>query len=217
MKTTRHQKGYVYKKGRWWYVRFYDDVMQEDGSIKRVQVARKVAPVSDDYRSKGAVKSLVEEKLRPFNNGHYTPESTMALERFVDTIYLPYVAEQKRPSTFRGYRDIWENHLKARCRSVRLRDFHTSTGEQLLADIAHSNDLSRTMLKHIKSVLSGVFKHARRLGVLHTANPMQDVSIPKAREGAETRFYTPKEITRMVFVLPEPASTIAALSPPSRG
>jgi integrase len=93
-----------------------------------------------------------------------------------------------------------------------LREFHTSTGEQLLADIAHSNDLSRTMLKHIKSVLSGVFKHARRLGVLHTANPMQDTSIPKAREGAETRFYTLEEITRLLFVLPEPASTIAALA-----
>lgn len=212
MKTTRHQKGYVYKKGRWWYVRFYDDVMQENGSIERIQVARKVAPVCDDYRTKRSVLPVVEEMLRPLNNGHYAPESTMTVERFVDTIYLPYVTKQKRPSTFRGYRDIWEYHLKTRCGSVRLRDFHTSTGEQLLADIAHSNDLSRTMLKHIKSVLSGVFKHARRLGVLHTANPMQDVSIPKAREGAETRFYTPKEITRMFFVLPEPASTIAALA-----
>ena len=136
----------------------------EDGSIERVQVARKVAPVCDDYRTKRSVLPLVEEMLRPLNNGHYTPESTMTLERFVETIYLPHVAERKRPSTFRGYRDIWEDHLKARCGSVRLREFHTSTGEQLLADIAHSNDLSRTMLKHIKSVLSGVFKHARRLG-----------------------------------------------------
>jgi integrase len=41
---------------------------------------------------------------------------------------------------------------------------------------------------------------------------MQDVSTPKAREPAETRFYTPKEITEMLFVLPEPISTIAALA-----
>lgn len=121
MKTTRHQKGYVFKKGRWWFVRFYDDVMQQDGSIERVQVGRKVAPVCDDYRTKRSVLPLVEEILRPLNNSHYAPESTMTLERFVEALYLPHVAEQKRPSTFRGYRDIWENHLKARCGPVRLR------------------------------------------------------------------------------------------------
>jgi hypothetical protein len=37
---TRHQKGHIFKRGGSWYVRFYDSVVQEDGSIKRVQVAR---------------------------------------------------------------------------------------------------------------------------------------------------------------------------------
>ena len=78
-------------------------------------------PLARAFRSPRSVLPLVEEMLRPFNNGHYAPESTMTLERFVETIYLPYVAEQKRPSTFRGYRDIWEYHLKARCGIVRDR------------------------------------------------------------------------------------------------
>jgi len=34
---TRHQKGYVYRKFYRWYVRFYDDIVQDDGSIKRVR------------------------------------------------------------------------------------------------------------------------------------------------------------------------------------
>lgn len=30
---TRHQKGYIYKKGGWWLVRSYDNVMQQEGAI----------------------------------------------------------------------------------------------------------------------------------------------------------------------------------------
>lgn len=33
---TRHEKGYIYRKGSWWYVRFYESVVQGDGSIRGV-------------------------------------------------------------------------------------------------------------------------------------------------------------------------------------
>jgi hypothetical protein len=61
---TRHQKGYIFKKGGSWCVRFYDSVVQADGSIKRVQVARRAAPVCDEYRSRRAVIPL-EDQLNP--------------------------------------------------------------------------------------------------------------------------------------------------------
>ncbi len=134
---TRHQQGYIYKKSGWWYVRYYDNVMQGDGSIKRVQLNHRVAPVCDQYRSKGSVAELVEEFLRPLNNGYYGPQSTMTLELFVEQVYLPHVATQKRPSTHRGYKNLWKDCLKPRCGGIRLRDFRTCHGEKLLAEIAH--------------------------------------------------------------------------------
>jgi hypothetical protein len=157
---TRHQNGYVFKKRGRWYVRYYDYVVQEDGSIKRVQIARKLVPIFDHYRSKRAVMPLVEELLHPLNSGTYTPDSTMPLERFVEQIYLPYVVEQKRPSTLKSYRDIWNRHARPRCGNIRLREFRTCDGERLLAEIARQNDLTHTSLKHIKSLMSGIFKHA---------------------------------------------------------
>ncbi len=210
MKTTRHQRGYIYKKGRWWFVRYYDSVVQEDGSIKRVQIARRVAPFCDQYRSKKSVKPLADEILQPINSGTYTLESTMTLEQFVENNYLPHVQSQKCPSTFNGYRNVWKVHLKPRCARFRLREFRTCDGEKLLVDIARQRDLSRNTLWRIKSLLSGIFKHAKRQGVLNGLNPMQDVSIPKARGAAETYAYSLEEVMRMVSVLPEPAATIVA-------
>lgn len=207
---TRHQNGYVYRKKNRWYVRFYEYVMRQDGTVERVQKAQRIAPVCHDYRTKRSVMPLVTEFLSTFNSNHLSPEGTQSLESFVDQNYLPYVSRQKRPSTYRGYRNLWKCYLKTRCGHFRLRDFRTADGERLLAEIAKQHDLSRRSLVHIKNLMSGIFKHAKRLGAINGVNPMQDVSIPKARPCAETYAYPLQDILRLISVLPEPASTIVA-------
>ncbi|MGH9438156.1 MAG: tyrosine-type recombinase/integrase [Terriglobia bacterium] len=207
---TRHQNGYVYQKKNRWYVRYYDYVMQEDGSIKRLQVAKSLAPICYEYRTRRAVMPLVTELLNDVNSSGFRPESILSLERFIEENYLPYVSRQKRPSTYRGYRNIWRCYLKQRCGQVRLRDFRTADGERLLAEIARQRKLGRSSLVHIKNLLSGVFKYAKRLGAINGVNPVQDVSIPKARPSTETYAYSLEEIFNMISVSPYPASTIVA-------
>jgi integrase len=93
---------------------------------------------------------------------------------------------------------------------VALRDVRTLEAEQMLKTIARQEDLSRTTLGHIKHFLSGVFRYARRQGVLNNPNPMHDVEIPKARPAGETCAYSLEEENQMLAILPEPAATIVA-------
>ena len=80
----------------------------------------------------------------------------------------------------------------------------------MLKTIARQEDLSRTTLGHIKHFLSGVFRYARRQGVLNNPNPMHDVEIPKARPAGETCAYSLEAENQMLAILPEPAATIVA-------
>jgi integrase len=212
----RQQKGYIFHRGRSWFVRYCDDVRQGDGSIKRKLVCKKLpVPYCDQYRSKAGVKPFAQELLAPINNGMVNPQSTMPVVEFVDKIHLPKLAEKKRPSTVKGYRDIWEDHLKSRLGKLTLRGFRTVHGEGLLADIARQMNLRRNSLRHIKSFLSGVFKEAKRLGILDGVNPMMDVSTPEGPEAKDTHAYTLDEVKKMLGVLDEPARTVvltAALS-----
>lgn len=207
---TRHQKGYVYRKKNRWYVRYYEFVMRKDGTVERVQKAKSIAPVCYEYRTKQSVMPLVTEVLSLVNSNHFNPLGTLTLERFVDEGYLPYVSRQKRPSTYRSYRNMWKCDLKLRCGQIRLRNFRTADGEHFLAEIARQYDLSRTTLGHIKNLMSGVFKYAKRIGAINGINPMQDVSIPRARPAAETYAYSLEEIQQMISLLSEPAATIVA-------
>jgi integrase len=58
--------------------------------------------------------------------------------------------------------------------------------------------------------MSGVFRYAKRLGIINSENPMRDVVIPKAKAAGDTFAYSLEEILQMLNVLPEPAATIVA-------
>jgi integrase len=192
-------------------------VVQGDGSIKRKLVCKKL-PVEDcgEYRTEANVRPFVQEMLAPINGGLYNAQSTMLVADFVKNIYLPEFADkQLRDSTRKGYRDVWEIHVKNRLGKLTLRQFRTVHGEQLLAAIAGNTNLGRNSWKRIKSFLSGVFKQAKRLGIIDNVNPIQDVSIPRAKAPEEAYAYSLEEVRRMLAALGEPARTVvltAALS-----
>jgi len=133
----------------------------------------------------------------------------MSLVRYVNEWYLPYVKQQKRPSTYRGYLNMWKCYLESRG-DIALRRFRTMDGEGILQEIVHEYDLTCTTIAHIKAFLSGVFRYAKRQGVLNSPNPMHDVVLPKARRAGETHAYALAEIQQMLNVLPEPAATVVA-------
>jgi integrase len=208
----REQKGYVFHKGKSWFVRYCDDVLQADGTIKRKLVCKKLdVPCCDEYRTVRSVRPFVQEILAPINAGMVSAQSTMLVSDFIEQVYLKqYVEKQLRASTQQMYRNTYEDHhLKARLGKLTLRGFRTVHGETMLAQIAASRpELGRYTLRHIKAFLSGVFKQAKRLGILDGINPMQDTSIPRTREPEETYAYSLSEVKGMLGVLSEPARTV---------
>jgi len=204
----KEQTGYVFRRCGSWFVRYYDDVKQPDGTYKRKLVCKKLEKLGRDA-NKRAAREEAKAFLAPINSGALNPASTQTVIEFVDKIYLPeYVEKQLRAATLKQYRDIWNNHLKPRMGQLTLRSFRTVDGEMMLAKIARQTALGRSSLRHCKAFLSGTFKQAKRLGILDGLNPIQDVSIPRAAEPEETYAYNLDEIKAMLAVLPEPAFTV---------
>lgn len=214
----KQQKGYVFRRYKSWFVRYRDDVVQPDGSVKRVLVCKKLdVEFGGEYRTVRSVQSFVTDILAPINGGFLNPQSTMPVADFVDNIYLKqYVEKFLRPATQRQYLVVWKRYLKPRVGKLTLRGFRTMHGEQMLAQIARDLKLDRSSLHHCKAFLSGAFKQAKRLGILDGVNPIMDVSIPRAPESEQDTYaYSLAEIKTMLALLKEPARTVvltAALS-----
>jgi integrase len=185
----------------------------EDGQITRRHFAKQIEPVAPEHeRLKHPPKHIVERAaamLQPINRHSYAPNTVTRMGEFVNRVYLPHVAQQKRASTYQGYRNKWRLYFQGRC-DWWLRDVRTCDVQHLLEDIARQHNLSRATLRHIKALLSGIFNFAKQQGYFDGINPVIGVAIPKARSGRETVAYSLEEVTRMIMLLPEPAATIVA-------
>jgi integrase len=124
---------------------------------------------------------------------------------------LPYTKEQKRPSTYDGYRKLWTGYLKDRM-TMPLRDFRTVHCEALLRQIVRRRDLSIRTMSHLKHFLSGIFRYAIRTGFLNGTNPVRDAVLPKAKAPLETHAYSLEEVLTMIELLPDPVRTIVAVA-----
>jgi integrase len=214
----RTQKGYTYRQGPSWFLRYNDDVMQPDGTIKRVQVLAKLAPFCDEYRNEKAVRPLAAKILAPINAGDVDPQSTMRIEDFILTTFLPEVKSTLRRSSYKNYNDIFRLHVQPRLAGKTLRKFRCCDAENILADVARQaktkdgHPLSHSSLERVKAFLSGVFKTAKRKGAFDGVNPVQDCKVPKGTPARDTYAYSPEEIRAMLAAFDGQTRTVILLA-----
>lgn len=211
--------GYVYKRAGWWVLR-YRQTSSQGGELKTVHRAERIIPVGPEHKTEASVRKLrqVEEKLREVNQSNQQPGMVITLVDFMEQIFLPHIAEQKRPSTAKSYRDIWKDHLATRAAGVLLRDVKTSTVQRWLTQIAaqdrtrNGTPLTRETLKHIKSAISGIFRLAKQQDYTDK-NPVQGTDVPKGAKSQETHAYSLAEVNRMLELMLSPmASAILAVA-----
>ena len=211
---TRQQRGYIFRKGKYWFVRYNDSVLR-DGRSVRVQLCKKIAPFCDAYRSEKSVRALAAEILLPINANAQDVRGTMKVSDFIETTFLPQIKREKRASTYKNYRDIFQIHVRPRLGEITLRQFRCCDGEELLRNVARQAKnkeglpLGHNTIERIKSFLSGTFKTARRIGAIDTPNPIKDTSVQGRSPRSDTPYYTLPEIKAMLAVLSEPAKTVA--------
>jgi integrase len=211
MRMPRQQTGQLFQRHGSWYVRFYEDRVI-DGTVKRVRISKRLG----DVRTRGKtapeeIRRLAKQLVEPANDPQINPELVMRLGDFVERAYFPRIQQHKRPSTVKGYGDIWRIHLKPRCSEAWMKDVRCHHVQQWLDAIARPGNLSKRSIQHIKCCLSAIFKLAKQQGYFVGENPVRDSAVaPDAKAPQLTYAYTLDEILAFLAVLPEPAATIFA-------
>jgi integrase len=129
---------------------------------------------------------------------------------FVETTYLPFIESKRKPSTVRGYTQMWRRYLKPRlkCTSLVMHTTETRMIQALLDEIEHDEKLAPQTMAHIKHLLGGIFHYAIKQGYLpkDTINPVhfaETTAVPDF----DGRAYSLEEVALMFSVLPEPSRT----------
>jgi integrase len=209
---SRKQHGQIIRIGDRWYVRYWER-RNVGGNVERKRVTHQLGPVATrGKRPPADIVGEAERHMATVNSGTVPAERIVTIGDFVERVYLPWIEQHKRPSTAKGYRDIWEDHLKSFSGQVWLRDTRTYHVQGWLNQIGAGN-LSRNTLKHVKSVVSGIFTLAKQQDYFQGENPARDTAVnPRATEPQETYAYTLDEIKSILATLPDPAATAFAVA-----
>lgn len=196
------QKGQLIKRHGAWHLRYWR-------AGKRI--CQRLAPFNDTFRTEKSVRGLVNEILQPLNEGRQTA-GPQTLQNFIDVTYLPYAKEHKRPSTYRGYKNLYKRHIAPRIADIKMWQFRTVDCQRLIDGIASEVGLSKRSLFNIKTFLSAAFSHAIRMGVLDGSNPVKEVSVPKGRPTEPTHAYSLVEVKEILATLNGTAHTAVTVA-----
>jgi hypothetical protein len=229
---VKQQRGQIFKSGKSWFGRWRRNEIVHANDLTaterkhfeklglspagtvavRRQHAEKLADVCDAYRSVKDVRPLLEDKLRPVNEGRCSAESTLSVARYGDDHFLPYTKKELKPSTAQGYKALWKMYLRPRLTEITLIDFRCVDATRILADIHQHHRLGRVTLRHCKALLSVTFSHAKRNGVIDGTNPVTDAGIPRSAEPSKAAHATTaQEVIEMLDALEGVARTAVAL------
>ncbi len=197
-----------------WRVKFFQDRL-ENGVVVHARITKPIGPVTT--RGKRAPRDIEDAAEAIVNEATTTsaaPERVATVGDFVERVYFPYIQKYKRPSTLKGYRDIWHKHFRPRCAAEWMKDVRTFDVQQWMEGVSRQQCFGRNTLKHMKSFLSGVFKVAKQQGYYFTENPVRDTATnPRALPPTETYAYDLDQIQTMLSVLPErPRAALAIAS-----
>jgi integrase len=201
------QRGSLRRKSGAWHVRYRVTEVGADGQPCRRLVTKRVAPINDEYRSPRDVWPLADTVVAQETNGGMA-EGSLSLSDFVTKFFLPFIKAKRSASTLRFYRDTIKRHVTPVIGELRLRELQTVHVQRLL----DATDLSHGSLLRIKTSVSAVMSHARRLGFVIGANPAQGAKAEGRRTDFEGHAYSLDDLQHFLSKLEEPARTVIGLA-----
>src|SRR5216683_3411337 len=207
----RALRGTITRHRGYWCLRNRERIRDGD-TIKTVQRSRRLAPIDALHKTRRSVEPLAQALLEPINR---TPASYVAIRlgELAEGVYFPHLETKRRPSTLRGYRQMWNRYLKPRCANLVMHDAETRTVQALLDTISAEDKLAPQTMAHIKHLVGGMFHFAIAQGHLPrgTINPVTFAET-EAIPDFDGRAYSLEEIALMLSVLAEPSRTVVALA-----
>jgi integrase len=179
-----------YKRGKWGFSSAVRDLQRE--TMDKVRADAKAAAVVALALTKGTTPG--EMRVVDFWEQHYLPY----IEGVITLKNQP-IQPRRKPSTVRGFKQIWKQHLKGHIGTTTLKEYEPSMGKRFLRSLTSAQ--GKTTLKHIKALAGSLFGYAVDEEFIKV-NPWHDVKIPDdAIESAATAHYTLPEVETIVSSL----------------
>jgi integrase len=197
----RYQKGALRKEGKFWILRWREDVLNEAGTVVRVERRARVGETKD-LPTKKLARRVADSMVAHVNEPDYRPGRVITVKQFAE-VYERDVAPTFKPSAAKAVRSISRSYIIPTIGKYRL-DEVVGQVPQLMVNAMQQRGLSRKTIKNAVAQLSAMLKAARGWGYMATKLDWATLFLPVEDAEKEVRCFTPEEGQRLIDAAPEP-------------
>ena len=171
MARRRFQNPKLQKRGAWWTIRVWQDVLQ-NGIVRRSYKRIRLAPAT--MRDREAQK-VAAEYMQPLKDSLGGFLSATNFQRYIEQTDIPLEMPSLAKSTRDRYQGVIDHYLIPSFGPLCLRDLTPMTLQQYLSGLATSG-LAHGSRAKIRTVLGAILRTATRKYHLLVANPMESLA-----------------------------------------
>jgi integrase len=207
----RFQKGNIITRGKTprRYGMYREDVLQPDGTFKRVRRCVLLGPVAS-MSERAAWKTFQPYLDRANAAAKMLPKSGMTLETFVKE-WRTNVAINLKDSTSRAAESHLRAHILPKLGNVTLTEINTKAVQAFVAYLATGGRSSKTV-ENVLLTLSSILRKAKAWDYACAGFTLAEITMPREGVKKEQRSFTDEEVGNILAAAPEPFGTILALT-----
>jgi integrase len=206
----RFQKGNIIIRGKTptRYGMYREDVLQSDGTHKRVRRCVVLGPVSS--LSERSARKMFQPYLDRVNvAAKMPPKSGVTLNQFVEE-WRTNVAVNLKGGTTRAAESHLRAHILPKLGTLTLPEMNTKTVQSFVAYLATGR--SRKTVENVLLTLSSILRTAKAWDYACGNFSLTDITMPREGVKKEQRCFTDKEVGKILAAAPEPFGTILAVT-----
>ena len=207
-----YQTGCLFTRGRRrkvWVARWREDVIRTDGRRGRRQRSAVLGLVSEIPIRRQA-QTLLDERLRPLNQGDHRPQSSTLFADFAQREWMSLNFPAYKLTTRRGYRLVLHRHVLPYFGTWRLGDISKRDVQQFVGSKFQQRRLSWQTVRNMWIVTSAILEAAVQYSYL-TENPARGVKFPPRPPGRVPEVLQADAFAALLGQLPEPVATMVTL------
>ncbi len=226
MARRRFQRGHLFKKGKVWAARWWEDIIREDETPGRVRrfVTLGEIPKHEAQRS-------LEGMLQRLNRGQQRPQSVMTFEQFVRERWIPAKmplldavtlkldrnaltrsgpSTENRPGSVVTYGSYLRSHLLAVFGQKRLNNITRWEVQAFLSEKLKQG-YAGAHVHGMRTTLSKVLQAAVEWGFLEN-NPARGCRVANRESMKQRTYLTPEQVQRLIAALHDPCRMIVLVA-----
>jgi integrase len=208
MARRRYQKGSLRLRNEVWTLRWRDDVVLADGTVKREQRTT-VLGTTEEFGTRRLAEREAEAVLARVNRLDYRPVKRTTFSEFAER-WKSQVAELLKPSTAKVAASHLRFHLVPAFGRMRLDEIGQEQVQMFVGKLAKGR--SRHTVLNVMGTLLSVLKRARKWGYVAVEIHLRDLTIPSSGPSRPGRFFTAEQVRSILALASEPWRTIFTLA-----